>query len=81
MLKGVLPANDWGRRISGAGHNELIVGADASVGVRDGVEQSARCCFHAWLSDVESVEVKPQLTDVCICLKFEARKYVQIVKL
>ena len=66
MLQGVLPTNDGWSWVSRTRHDELIVGADAAVGIRMRVKYSARHRVHAGLSDVERVEVQPQLADVQI---------------
>lgn len=70
MLKAVHSANHGRRGVSRACHDELIVGADAAVGVRIRVEDAAAGSVgaHARLGNVERVEVKPQLTNVQVCL-------------
>ena len=75
MLKRVFPADNWGRGIPGAGHDELIVGADAAVGVLFAVEDPGAVGrrLHAGLSNVEGVEIQPQLADVRVCLEYQIK--------
>ena len=69
MLKRVFSTDDRWCGVAGAGDDELIVGADASVGVRLRVEQSAGDRVRARLGNVEGVEVQPKLADVQVGLQ------------